>query len=88
MEFVVLHGPNLNLLGAREPEVYGAVTLAEIDAALAEAAAPHTVTCLQSNHEGALIDAVHDDETVDVLYDDGDFEERVRREYLRPPRGE
>ena len=60
MEFVVLHGPNLNLLGAREPEVYGAVTLAELDAALAEAAAPHTVTCLQSNHEGALIDAVHD----------------------------
>ena len=60
MEIVVLHGPNLNLLGTREPDVYGRVTLAEIEQALVEAAEPHTVVCMQSNHEGALIDAVHD----------------------------
>ena len=57
---VVLHGPNLNLLGEREPHVYGTVTLAEIDAELAAAgkAAGVTVRSLQSNVEGALIDAV------------------------------
>ncbi len=56
----VLHGPNLNLLGRREPEVYGATTLAEIDAALIAQgkAAGCRVATFQSNHEGALIDAV------------------------------
>ena len=59
---LVLHGPNLNLLGTREPAVYGATTLAEIDAALqAEGEALGlAVTCRQSNHEGALIDALHE----------------------------
>ena len=58
MKILVLHGPNLNLLGAREPEVYGRTTLAEIDARLAEAAARHNVElrARQSNHEGELID--------------------------------
>ncbi len=61
MSILVLHGPNLNLLGAREPEVYGKTTLAQIDADLVEMAAKagaklHT---LQSNHEGALIDRIH-----------------------------
>ncbi|HXI59516.1 MAG TPA: type II 3-dehydroquinate dehydratase, partial [Polyangia bacterium] len=57
---VVLHGPNLNLLGEREPHVYGNVTLAEIDAALTAAgkAAGVAVRTAQSNHEGALIDLV------------------------------
>ena len=54
----VLHGPNLNMLGRRQPEIYGRITLAEIDAALVDraAAAGLRVVSLQSNYEGALID--------------------------------
>ena len=61
MQILVLHGPNLNLLGTREPEVYGSTTLAQIDSGLAEHAARRgaTLTSFQSNHEGALIDRVH-----------------------------
>jgi len=59
---LVLHGPNLNLLGTREPHHYGATTLAEVDADLrriGEASDPPvTVQSLQSNHEGVLIDAI------------------------------
>lgn len=59
-KLLVLHGPNLNLLGSREPEVYGRTTLAEIDAALAARAqaAGHALECLQSNSELALIERV------------------------------
>ncbi len=60
MEILVLHGPNLNLLGSREPAVYGATTLAEIDAALLRRAgeAGFGLASFQSNHEGALVDRV------------------------------
>jgi 3-dehydroquinate dehydratase-2 len=59
-QLLVLHGPNLNLLGSREPGVYGARTLAQIDAELTNIAANAgaRLECFQSNHEGALIDRV------------------------------
>ena len=59
-KLLVLHGPNLNLLGTREPEVYGHTTLADIDAALAKqaAAAGHALESFQSNAEHALVDRV------------------------------
>jgi 3-dehydroquinate dehydratase-2 len=62
ISILVLHGPNLNLLGTREPQIYGAMTLAEIDAALKAEGEKLglTVRTFQSNHEGALIDALHD----------------------------
>ena len=60
MSLLVLHGPNLNLLGTREPEVYGRQTLADIDAALAAQAqaAGVALVSFQSNHEGALVDRI------------------------------
>jgi 3-dehydroquinate dehydratase-2 len=64
MKILLLHGPNLNLLGVREPGVYGSMTLERIDAAVIAAAQPdHEVRPLQSNHEGVLIDAIHDART-------------------------
>jgi 3-dehydroquinate dehydratase II len=60
--YLLIHGPNLNLLGRREPQVYGSDTLEEIDRRLQEWAAEHEVTLrtFQSNHEGAIIDAIQE----------------------------
>ena len=60
MRLLVLHGPNLNLLGQREPGLYGSSSLAAIDAALEQQAAALGVeiACFQSNHEGALVDRI------------------------------
>jgi 3-dehydroquinate dehydratase II len=60
MQILVLHGPNLNLLGTREPEVYGAQTLPQIEAELKAIAADAgaSLVSFQSNHEGALVDRI------------------------------
>jgi 3-dehydroquinate dehydratase II len=59
---LVLNGPNLNLLGTREPAVYGATTLADVEAMCREAAARHgwALDFRQSNHEGVLLDSLHE----------------------------
>ncbi len=75
---LVLHGPNLNLLGTREPQVYGRDTLAAINRRLVAQgkAAGAKVSCFQSNHEGALIDRVQqakEDRTVGIIINPAGF---------------
>ena len=75
---LLLHGPNLNLLGSREPEVYGRTTLADIDAALAAqaAAAGHVLEAFKSNAEHALVDriqAAREDGTAFILINPAAF---------------
>lgn len=75
---LLLNGPNLNLLGTREPDVYGHTTLADIEARLQHRAAKlgHQLHCLQSNHEGALVDRIHQtvsDGTEFILFNSGAF---------------
>jgi 3-dehydroquinate dehydratase-2 len=62
VNILILSGPNLNLLGLREPQVYGSVTLEQIHHRLQQEAEVLgcTITCFQSNHEGALIDFLHE----------------------------
>lgn len=61
-KILLVNGPNLNLLGTREPEVYGDDTLADVEALVKRAAGEFglNVRAMQSNHEGALIDAIHE----------------------------
>lgn len=68
MKVLVIHGPNLNLLGKREPEVYGTITLSDIDSRLRSEAAELGIdlSTVQSNSEGAIVDAIQKDD-YDVL---------------------
>ena len=65
MKVLILHGPNLNLLGTREPEIYGSMTLGDINTHLIALGKGFgaELKCTQSNHEGALIDALQDAQT-------------------------
>lgn len=65
MRILVLNGPNLNMLGTREPHIYGATTLADIEHALTQRAhqADAQIICVQSNHEGVLIDTIQQEYT-------------------------
>ncbi len=67
-KILLINGPNLNLLGSREPEVYGRATLADIEHAATKqaAAAGASLHCFQSNHEGGLIDCIHQAKTEGV----------------------
>jgi 3-dehydroquinate dehydratase-2 len=62
MRILVIHGPNLNLLGEREPEIYGKTTLAELNLEITQYAWQRgiQVECFQSNHEGSIIDFIHE----------------------------
>ena len=62
MQLLALHGPNLNLLGTREPGVYGSQSLDQVNAELKSRAQAlgATISCFQSNHEGALVDRIHE----------------------------
>lgn len=77
MKVLILHGPNLNLLGTRDPEVYGSMTLNDINQKMIDLGKElgAEVICLQSNHEGALIDALHDARTwaSGVVFNPGGF---------------
>ena len=68
MKFLIINGPNLNLLGRREPGVYGGDSYQSLCARLEDYAQAHgsTAACFQSNHEGAIIDAIH---AADGVYD-------------------
>lgn len=59
MNIYVINGPNIDMLGRRDPEQYGSVTLEEIEQEVREAFADHEITFYQSNHEGELVEVVH-----------------------------
>lgn len=75
---LLINGPNLNLLGTREPEIYGAQTLADVEKMVKQKAETlgHSLRCLQSNHEGVIIDRIHEtltDGTDFILLNPGAF---------------
>ena len=76
MKILVLNGPNLNLLGEREPEVYGSFSLEDLEASLTEQHSDLDLKFFQSNHEGELIEELHSaskDGTMGVVFNPGGF---------------
>ena len=76
MNILILNGPNLNLLGSREPDVYGSTTLSDLKADLRRAFPDVTLDFFQSNHEGALIDRLHaanQEDVTGVVFNPGGF---------------
>ena len=77
MRILVLNGPNLNMLGTREPHIYGATTLADIEQAMSDRAAARGVDIdfVQSNHEGVIIDTIqqHQHTTGGIIINPGAF---------------
>jgi len=76
MKILVLNGPNLNLLGEREPEVYGSFSLEDLESSLNEKYSDLALKFFQSNHEGELIEELHNagkDGTVGVVFNPGGF---------------
>jgi 3-dehydroquinate dehydratase-2 len=78
MSVLLVNGPNLNLLGTRQPEIYGTVTLADVEASVVAQGrvAGVDVACFQSNHEGAIVDRLHEartDGTAFVIINPGAF---------------
>lgn len=73
-EILILNGPNLNLLGTREPETYGHASLSDLESDLRDAFPSAEFTFVQSNHEGALIDALHEARAADgVVFNPGGY---------------
>jgi 3-dehydroquinate dehydratase-2 len=70
MKVLVINGPNLNLLGTREPQIYGSTTLADVEAGLRARAKELDLAldCFQSNHEGAIVDRIHAAQTEGVKF--------------------
>ncbi|GAB5518994.1 MAG: type II 3-dehydroquinate dehydratase [Rhodothermales bacterium] len=76
MKLLILNGPNLNLLGTREPETYGSATLGDLEADLRAAFPDLDLDFAQSNHEGALIDRIHaaaTDGTMGIVFNPGGY---------------
>lgn len=76
MKLLILNGPNLNLLGTREPEIYGVTTLGDLEAQLRESFPEIELAFFQSNHEGRLIDRIHEagqDGTTGIVFNPGAY---------------
>jgi len=73
MHILVINGPNLNLLGSREPDIYGATTLAQLEAGLVSAFPAVQFSFFQSNHEGELIDALQKSKANGIVFNAAGF---------------
>jgi 3-dehydroquinate dehydratase-2 len=73
MKFLILNGANLNRLGLREPSIYGHQTLQDLEKKLNQAFSEHEISFIQSNHEGVLIDSIHNFNGDGIIFNPGAF---------------